>query len=41
LFARGIFDPNVDGVFLLAETGKAPQHLESNETFEKVVVVLE
>ena len=41
LLARGVLKPNVDSVFPLAEIGKAHQRLESNETFGKVVVVLE
>jgi len=41
LLARGVLKPNVDSVFPLAEIGKAHQRLESNETFGKVVVVME
>jgi NADPH:quinone reductase-like Zn-dependent oxidoreductase len=41
LFARGVLRPNVDSVFPLSEIGKAHQRLESNETFGKVVVVME
>ena len=41
LLARGILRPNVDSVFPLSEIGKAHQRLESNETFGKVVVVME
>ena len=41
LLARGILRPNVDSVFPLAEIGKAHQRLESNETFGKVVVLME
>jgi putative PIG3 family NAD(P)H quinone oxidoreductase len=41
LLARGLLRPNVDSVFPLAEIGKAHQRLESNETFGKVVVVME
>jgi putative PIG3 family NAD(P)H quinone oxidoreductase len=41
LLARGVLRPNVDTVFPLAEIGKAHQRLESNETFGKVVVVME
>ena len=41
LLARGTLRPNVDSVFPLAEIGKAHQRLESNETFGKVVVVME
>ncbi|HEY2113915.1 MAG TPA: NAD(P)H-quinone oxidoreductase [Candidatus Angelobacter sp.] len=41
LLAREVLRPNVDSVFPLAEIGKAHQRLESNETFGKVVVVME
>jgi NADPH2:quinone reductase len=41
LLARGVLRPNVDSVFPLSEIGKAHQRLESNETFGKVVVVME
>lgn len=41
LLARGVLRPNVDSVFPLAQIGKAHQRLESNETFGKVVVVME
>jgi NADPH2:quinone reductase len=41
LLARAVLRPNVDSVFPLAEIGKAHQRLESNETFGKVVVVME
>ena len=41
LFARGVFHANVDSVFPLADIVKAHQRLESNETFGKVVVVME
>lgn len=41
LLARGILRPNVDSVFPLAEVAKAHQRLESNETFGKVVVMME
>jgi NADPH2:quinone reductase len=41
LLAHGVLRPNVDSVFPLAEIGKAHQRLESNETFGKVVVVME
>jgi NADPH2:quinone reductase len=41
LLARGILRPNVDSVFPIAEIGKAHQRLESNESFGKVVVVME
>ena len=41
LLARGVLRPNVDSVFPLAEIVKAHQRLESNESFGKVVVVME
>lgn len=41
LLARGILKPNVDSVFRISDIGKAHQRLESNETFGKVVVVME
>jgi putative PIG3 family NAD(P)H quinone oxidoreductase len=41
LLARGVLRPNVDSVFPLSEIGKAHERLESNETFGKVVVVME
>lgn len=41
LLARGLLRPNVDSVFPISEIGKAHQRLESNETFGKVVVVME
>jgi NADPH2:quinone reductase len=41
LLARGVLRPNVDSVFPLAEIAKAHQRLESNESFGKVVVVME
>jgi putative PIG3 family NAD(P)H quinone oxidoreductase len=41
LLASGVLKPNVDSVFPMAEIGKAHQRLESNETFGKVVVVME
>jgi NADPH2:quinone reductase len=41
LLARGILRPNVDSVFPISEIAKAHQRLESNETFGKVVVVME
>jgi putative PIG3 family NAD(P)H quinone oxidoreductase len=41
LLARGILKPNVDSVFPISEIGKAHQRLESNETFGKVVVLME
>jgi NADPH2:quinone reductase len=41
LLARGIVRPNVDSVFPISEIGKAHARLESNETFGKVVLVME
>jgi NADPH:quinone reductase-like Zn-dependent oxidoreductase len=41
LLACGILRPNVDSAFPLAEIAKAHQRLESNESFGKVVVVME
>jgi NADPH:quinone reductase len=41
LLAQGILKPNVDSVFPISDIGKAHQRLESNETFGKVVVVME
>ena len=41
LLACGILRPNVDSVFRIPEIAKAHQRLESNETFGKVVVVME
>lgn len=41
LLACGVLRPNVDSVFPLAEISQAHQRLESNETFGKVVVVME
>jgi putative PIG3 family NAD(P)H quinone oxidoreductase len=41
LLARGMLRPNVDSVFPLAEIAKAHQRLESNESFGKVVVIME
>ena len=41
LLARGVLKPNVDSVFSISDIGKAHQRLESNETFGKVVVVME
>jgi putative PIG3 family NAD(P)H quinone oxidoreductase len=41
LLARGVLRPNVDSVFPLAEIAKAHQRLESNESFGKVVVIME
>ncbi|HET9838599.1 MAG TPA: NAD(P)H-quinone oxidoreductase [Candidatus Angelobacter sp.] len=41
LFANGVLRPNIDSVFSMSEIGKAHARLESNETFGKVVVVME
>ena len=41
LLAHGVLRPNVDSVFPMAEISQAHQRLESNETFGKVVVVME
>ncbi len=41
LLARGVLCPNIDGVFNLADIGKAHARLESNETFGKVVVTMD
>jgi putative PIG3 family NAD(P)H quinone oxidoreductase len=41
LLACGVLRPNVDSVFPLTEIAKAHQRLESNESFGKVVVVME
>ena len=41
LLAHGVLRPNVDSVFPMSEISKAHQRLESNETFGKVVVVME
>ncbi|HWG40001.1 MAG TPA: NAD(P)H-quinone oxidoreductase [Candidatus Acidoferrales bacterium] len=41
LLTLGVLRPNVDSVFPMSEIGKAHQRLESNETFGKVVVVME
>jgi NADPH:quinone reductase len=41
LLARGVFKPNLDSVFSISKIGKAHERLESNETFGKVVVVME
>ena len=41
LLARGVLRPNIDSVFSISDIGKAHQRLESNETFGKVVVVME
>lgn len=41
LLARGTIRPNVDSSFPLAEISKAHARLESNETFGKVVVLMD
>jgi NADPH2:quinone reductase len=41
LLAHGVLRANVDSVFPMSEISKAHQRLESNETFGKVVVVME
>ena len=41
LFARGVLRPNIDSVFKMSEIAKAHQRLESNESFGKVVVLIE
>ncbi len=41
LLARGILRPNVDSVFPISKISQAHQRLESNETFGKVVVIME
>jgi NADPH:quinone reductase-like Zn-dependent oxidoreductase len=41
LLAHGVLRPNVDSVFPLAEIVKAHQRLESNESFGKVVVMMD
>jgi NADPH:quinone reductase len=41
LLACGVLKPNVDSVFPISDIGKAHQRLESNETFGKVVVLME
>jgi putative PIG3 family NAD(P)H quinone oxidoreductase len=41
LLASGALKPNVDSVFPMSEISKAHQRLESNETFGKVVVVMQ
>jgi NADPH:quinone reductase len=41
LLAQGILKPNVDSVLPISDIGKAHQRLESNETFGKIVVVME
>ncbi len=41
LLARGVLKPNVDSVFPISKISQAHARLESNETFGKVVVVME
>ena len=41
LLARGVLKPNIDSVFSISKIDKAHERLESNETFGKVVVVME
>jgi putative PIG3 family NAD(P)H quinone oxidoreductase len=41
LLASGVLRPNIDSVFPFAEIGKAHERLESNETFGKVVIMVE
>ena len=41
LLARGILKANVDSVFAISKISQAHQRLESNETFGKVVVLME
>ncbi|OAI57610.1 NAD(P)H-quinone oxidoreductase [Acidobacteria bacterium SCGC AG-212-P17] len=41
LLACGVLKPNVDSVFSISKISQAHQRLESNETFGKVVVVME
>jgi len=41
LLACGVLRPNVDSVFSISKISQAHQRLESNETFGKVVVVME
>ncbi len=41
LLARGVLKANVDSVFSISKISQAHQRLESNETFGKVVVVME
>jgi putative PIG3 family NAD(P)H quinone oxidoreductase len=40
LLAQGVFRPNIDSTFKVAEIGKAHARLESNETLGKVVIEL-
>jgi NADPH:quinone reductase-like Zn-dependent oxidoreductase len=41
LLANGVLRPTIDSIFKLAEIAKAHACLESNETFGKVVVLME
>jgi putative PIG3 family NAD(P)H quinone oxidoreductase len=41
LLARGVLRPNVDSIFPISKISQAHERLESNETFGKVVVVME
>lgn len=41
LLASGILRPTIDSIFKLSEIAKAHERLESNQTFGKVVVVME
>lgn len=41
LLAKRVLRPNIDSVFPMAEIAKAHQRLESNDTFGKVVVMME
>ena len=41
LLAQGVLKPNVDSVFPISKISQAHQRLESNETFGKVVVLME
>ena len=41
LLARSVLKPNVDSVFPISKISQAHQRLESNETFGKVVVLME
>jgi NADPH:quinone reductase len=41
LLANGVLRPTIDSIFTLAEIAKAHARLESNETFGKVVILIE
>lgn len=41
LLANGVLRPSIDSIFKLAEIAKAHKRLESNETFGKVVILME